>query len=421
MSNGRKNFSKDAIFNTIGNLAYLGVIWVMTLVVTWRLGFENAGYFSIAMSVANIFISLASYTMRIYYAADIQKRYRDQTYIISRYITVIISIFLCVTFSFLTGYSENQIKIIILFYIFKSEEMISDVFYGTMQRYGKLYISGVSMIVKAVISLVFFLVSIWLFKDLIIALIGIDIAGLLIFIFFDYSISRKVSYSKLCIEKMDLIAAQEVLKVCFPLFVVGLCYNVIPSLPKIVFEKLYSSEELGFYSSIATITVLISTGATCIMMPLIPQLASYYQNRNINGLKKNLKITFFCIFLLGSICIFIDKILGRWTLNIMFGEKIDAYAYNLKWVIIAALLTSIIIYFNNFFTAIQRTKYVEIASILGVIICLITVYPLCKYLYMMGLTFTLIISQLIEIIMLYIQAKRILKRMEKENECNVFK
>ena len=77
-------FSKDIIYNTIGNFVNLFCLWVITLLVARMLDYENAGVLSLAMVAANIVTSLASFSLRIYYAADIERKFSDEDYVWTR-------------------------------------------------------------------------------------------------------------------------------------------------------------------------------------------------------------------------------------------------------------------------------------------------------------------------------------------------
>ena len=100
------NYKKDILFNTVGNFAYLGALWLMSILVV-RLGnFELAGYFSLALTMSNIFISLASYTVRLFYAADIQRKYQDHQYFYMRVFTTALSFILCIAGTVVFGYSS---------------------------------------------------------------------------------------------------------------------------------------------------------------------------------------------------------------------------------------------------------------------------------------------------------------------------
>ena len=405
-----KNNIKNIFFNTVGNMAYLGAIWLISILVVKLSNFTNAGMLSVAMSTSNIYISLASYTARLYYAADIEEKYSDSQYFTFRFLTTTVSLILCIGISLFIGYSIQQFLVIVLFYIYKVEEMLSDILIGTMQRKDCLYKGGITITVKAIFSLLAFIIILLFTRNLIFALIAIDIVGGLVLILGDYRIACDLSGEVIIIDLKKYKPILNLLVICFPLFITGLCYNIIPSLPRLVFERMYTAEEMGYYSSISTITVLISTAVNCIIVPLIPTLSTYYKQKDKKKFSNLSWGTGGIIVCLGIICILLEHLFGNWILKILFGSEILPYEYIFKWVIIATILTSEIILFNAVFTSVNLQDRLMKASLVGLVICIITVLPLCRYLYMLGVTLCLIIAQTVEIIVLLAYTLNISKK-----------
>ncbi len=410
------NYKKDTILNTVGNFAYLGALWLMSVLVVRISGFDDAGYLSLAMTSANIYISLASYTVRLYYAADLDYKFSDNQYILMRVLTTGASFILCVGCTMIAGYSFKKFLVIVIFYIYKCAEMMSDILFGMLQRKGRLYYCGYSMTAKSVLSLAAFCGVLMLTKNLIVTLSVMSVIAILIFAFVDYPLAKKYADEPIKLKKEDMKPALTLCKICFSIFVVGICFNVIPSLPRLVFERLYSTEALGYYSSISTITVLISTAVNCVLVPLVPKFTTFYQENR----RKNLTLlTFGCIgiiCLIGVVCFVGSLVLGKWLLVLLFGEKIIPYVYIFKWVIVATILQSIIICFNDFFVAADRQRVLLIGSLIGIALCIALSYPLCKAQYMYGVTNALIISQSVEIVFFLILTAKLLREMPAEPE-----
>lgn len=404
------NLKKDAICNTIGNFSYLGVLWLMSVITARYGGFEKAGYFSVALTTANIYISLASYTVRLYYAADIEKKFTDKQYFIMRFLTTIVSVILCICGSVFIGYSKQQLVIIILFYIYKSLEMISDILFGALQRANKLYLSGYSLCAKSILSLICFTVAMICFDSLILALIVIDIVALLVLFVVDIRMVKHENIDVKSWRMLDVKKAISLLKICFPLFVVGLCYSLIPSIPRLCYERMFSAEEFGVYSSISTITVLISTAVNCVTIPLIPIMTEYYQTKKIEKLKKILWLNVIMVIGIGIVALVFVNFWGEWLLVFIFGDKMKGYTVVFEWIIVAVILTSLIICLNNFFTAIDRQKLLLYANVAAVVVGIILAFPMCKYYYMNGVAYDLIVSQGVEVAILGGMINHIMKK-----------
>ena len=405
------NYKKDALLNTIGNFSYLGALWFMSILVV-RIGdFEKAGYFSVALTTANIYIALASYTVRLYYAADIEEKFKDNQYILMRIVTTGMSIVLCLIGSMLVGYSQYQIVIIILFYLYKTGEMLSDILFGALQRHGKLYKSGYSLVLKSVLSLLLFAVALYFTQNLVYSMIVLDIVAVLILLFVDLPMIYKAGIKIFPLRRSDLCAAIKIMVICLPLFIVGFCYNIIPSIPRLAFERVYTSEQFGIYSSISTVTVLISTAVNCIAVPFVPKFAEYYHRNDKKSLKRITVCSILIVLLIGCIALIGAQLFGEWFLILLFGEEMQGYVSVFQWIIVATVFTSIIICMNDFFVAVGQQKFLLYGCITGAVLCAILAFPLCQKFYMNGVAYNLIISQGIEIVILLFGIRNILKKM----------
>ena len=81
IENIKINYRKDVIVNTISQLLYLLVIWIMTII-TPRIGSSaDAGIFTVALSISNICTAIATYSINFYVASDVDYQYRSKNYL----------------------------------------------------------------------------------------------------------------------------------------------------------------------------------------------------------------------------------------------------------------------------------------------------------------------------------------------------
>ena len=408
------NYRKDSLFNTIGTFAYLGALWLMS-VLSVRLGsFETVGYFSLAMTASNIYIAIASYTVRLYYAADIQKEFSDRQYFLMRGITTTISFFLCIVVSLLSGYSTYALTSVLVFYVFKIFEMMSDILYGAMQRQGKLYIAGVSMVIKSVLVLGLFILILAKSHELLYAEIAIAIGAALIFFFLDCLYCRRIGISFLPKGKVDLSAAGRLMWICFPLLIVGIFYNLIPSLPRLCFEGMYSTEEYGIFSSLSTVTVLISTAVNCVTIPFIPKMSEGFEKNDRKGFLQSILLLLGLTVVVGGTARLLSAVAGEWFLTTLFGETVRSYMHIFNLIILSTVITSIVIILNGVITAAKKQLWLLIGNLPGLLACLIFSTLFCKQYYMAGVCYVLILAQGVNMVSLSILSIIILSRI-KEN------
>lgn len=402
------NLKRDALANTIGVFSNMAFLWLASVLVVCITGYKDAGSFALALSSSNVFISIASFSTRFYYSADTMNNFSDMQYYLSRFITIFLSIIACFVTTLLMKYSITICLTILLYYLYRCVEMASDILFGTMQRYGKLYYSGYSMCLKSFGNLMLFTMVLYSTHNLNMALLIMFLFTILVFVFYDIRVSISLSKKTMVKTDKDWQKAFRLLVVCIPLFCVTLCYNFIPSIPRIVFERIYTEQELGYYASISTITVLVSTAINCIVIPIIPKLSESFHQGDQKRLKKILFTMLTMTICIGLVGCMVSVLVGESVLVFIFGEKIRQYAYLMPGMIVASTLTALISCYIDFFVAAEKLKQLMIPSITGLMICIICVIPFCEWFYMDGLVYCLLVSQGIELIILSVFLKRII-------------
>ena len=104
MKNKKLTVKESVFWNTWGSVIYLGVQWLQTILVVRLLGYEEAGIFSLAMSITNTFYAISVYGMRNFQISDIKKKYSAGNYVLSRVVTGGISLIMCSVFAIVNGY-----------------------------------------------------------------------------------------------------------------------------------------------------------------------------------------------------------------------------------------------------------------------------------------------------------------------------
>ncbi len=92
------------------------------------------------------------------------------------------------------GYDSMRAGLIISLVVFKIIEAIADPFYGIMQAHGKLYLAGMSMTIKTVASVVFFVIVDILTGNLILSSLCFVVVNALFLVFFDIPRAKKCEY-----------------------------------------------------------------------------------------------------------------------------------------------------------------------------------------------------------------------------------
>ena len=407
---------KNQALIIIGNFVYLAAQWALSIIVV-RLSdkYYLAGLLGLALTITNIFYIIACYGMRAYQVSDIQKKFSDQCYVLSRIVTVVIAMIACVGYSVIKGYDAEALGAIVVYMIYKCFEAASDVMYGIFQMndgYDKLCIS---MCVKGIGSLIVFAGMLMVGCTIIPAILGMCFVALLTFIFLDVRWAKMIISPLVIFDKSKLSEVFHLLGVSFPMVILLIAQPLLMSIPRLYFEQHFSTELLGIYSSLSSPTTVITTFVSCAMMPYVPLFAKYYIEKNKKGL---FKLTFGSVFLttcIGIVAFFIGGWIGEWGLTLLYGQSISGYVGVFQLIIIVSAFSSISMCLNALFTAIRKLIPLSAVLLMGCAICYFITPHIVDIYEMSGVAYSLMAAQVFQIVVACAMAVFFISRIHETN------
>lgn len=393
-------YASDALYNTVGNIIYFFCLWIITVLVVRLSGYEDAGILSVAMTTSNMFFVVANYGMRSFQASDITDEYSNQQYILSRYVTVGSGVIMCLIFSAISHYVGVQFYAIQTFMLFKAIEAFSDVLFGVMQRGHQMKFTGISLAAKGLLSVVGFIVGILVTGELIWALILMLVFSTLVLFLYDVPKTSLIDQKAFALASADLSRSFHLLRSCFAMFLVSVAPMILQAIPKLSFERIYSTEELGIYSSVASPTVVLSTLVSCIMIPYLPMFAKAIASEDRKGLFKLFAAFIGLVLIFGILACLATWLFGGWALSFLYGNDMYAYTRLFAWVICSVTLTNLLYCLNALFISGRKIPLLALVYICADIVCYLIAEPLIRARGIYGITDALNITQLLQCIVL---------------------
>lgn len=379
----------NIIWNSFGSSSYLFFQWLISILAARILGFEDAGVLSLAMTVTNIFTCIALFGMRNFQVSDLDEKYSNTTYIKSRIITSIIAIIACLIFIMTQSYTTEQIISIIIYMIFRVSESFADVLHGIEQKAWRMDIIGKSFMLRGItmflIAILFMIVT----KNIVLAILGITIVTSIDILLYD-AIKVKHIVGKTAVTNQSDI--HKLLKQCLPLAVCLVMTTALASIPRLFLERIYGSEILGIYASIASPTIIIQVLASFIFTPFISLFAEYlkYQDRS-KFIKLFIKMISI-IVLISIIAIVGSILLGDYIFMLLLGKDIMPYMYLLLPIVLCTIFTALSWFFCMILTVYRNSKALIIGNIIGFIVNISTSSFLIRSFYINGTSYSLLIS-----------------------------
>lgn len=389
------NVRKNMIFNTCGSLVYYVCQWLTTILIVRISGYEDAGILSIAMSVTAAPAIVGLFNVRSYQVSDVHGTFSEKAYIRSRTITNLLSFVVCVIMVISNGYSGQKALVIFLYMIYKISEGYADVYYGIEQKNGRLDITGTSLAIRGVGTLLLFVVGYTLSKSLVVSIIGMIVVSFTIIFVVDYSVCKKMMFDNR-VGKFSEVKG--VIVTCFPLAVVAFLNNLSINIPKIYLESQFGEKVMGIFSSVASPTVVIQLAATTIFAPLIPILSELYWGEKKKELIESLLQFVKLIVVLSVICLIGAKLLGRWGLVLLFTETILPYVDLFVPIVCISILIALNACMFSICTLLRVMKAQYIIGIVGVLASILFSLLFVKHFVMYGVVYALIGTLLSQIL-----------------------
>lgn len=395
MQEKKLSIKESVLWNTWGSVLYLGTQWLLTVLVTRLLGYDDAGIFSLAMSVANIFYALSIYGMKNFQISDLKSKYTPGNYVVSRMVTGAAALLLCVGFALVNGYEREQTLCIILYMLFKLSESFFDVFLGFYQKNWRMDFMGKSMTLRAILMLVTFPVVMCLTKSLLWSVVAMAIAVYGVILFYDRRNAMMLEHIDIT---PDMKNVSRLLRECAPLAVYLILSTCIGSIPRYFLEMFQGNEQLGIYASVAMPTLIVQMAATYIFNPMITVFSESLNDKEKPRFMKTLKQCFVALLCISVIGVIGGKLLGRLGLFILYGESILPYEYLLLPIIICTVTTACAWLMYDILTIFRNFKALLIGNGLSVAISVIMSLILIPKYGMQGTTFALMIGNISGII-----------------------
>ena len=142
-------------------------------------------------------------------------------------------------------------------------------------------------------------------------------------------------------DPADSGAVKTLMLTLLPLVVVAVTNNLSISFPKYFLERFYGEEALGYYSTVATPSMIVQVGASTIFIPLITPLADRLKENDRRGFVGILKRVSAVFAILSALAVAASALLGEWFLLLIFGEEIGPYTYLFVPIILTTMLISV--------------------------------------------------------------------------------
>ena len=327
---------KKVFWNTLGT-GFNAFLSLFFFIIAIRVnGLDEAGIFTFSFSMACLLYIVGTYSGRIYQVTDITDL-TDNDYITTRIITCLLMIVLSILFVIFNRYNIHKSAIFIALTLYKAIEAFSDVLYGIMQKNEKIDKVGKSYFIKSLVSVLVFLIVDFITKNIFISCISIIIATVLLTIFYDTNIVKKLIEIK---NKVDKNNIKRLLKSGFVVFIITFISVFVVNIPKYAIDRNLSDNIQAIFGIIMMPATVISLFSQFVIHPILTNITKLCEEKNYNELRKLMHKIMVIILAIGLACSLIAYIIGIPVLELIYNVNLKNYRFDLVIILFAATVSA---------------------------------------------------------------------------------
>lgn len=390
-----KNKINSFFWNAIGNTLNSFLSLFLLIIVTQINGINTSGKFSFVFSVTLVFQAISNYGSRNYQISDYKKEFSFNEYFVSRIYSSLLAVILLVIYCIISKFDLIILYLFIFFIILRIIESFSEVMYGEFQVNDRLDLVGKSLCLKSVFILIVFTILELIFKNILIAVIGMVLVALSVFLFYD--LNKIKGYKKLKYE-FNYNVYQSGKYIFLSNFLSVFFLNI----PRFISNYTLSSVEIGYLGILIMIPTIMLLVCQFIIQPNYLIIVNLYKEKKLIQYKKIVKKNVLFLLICGSLAIIVAMIFGSYVLEKLYGLSFEGYIMSFIILIVSGTFNGIIVILSNLLTIARKTKIQLYIYIMISILNMFLSYFLSKAYSLYGIFFALVISIFIQLLCLTI-------------------
>lgn len=391
-NNTRKNFVWNAIGLTLNALNSLFFL----IVVRFINGLDVAGIFTYAFAIGVFYYTFAIYFNRPYQVSDAKNRFSFNDYFTCRIVTSIIGLAGIVLFNLINQLDVFQFTVILSLCLFRTSEAISDCLYGAIQKKNKLYQTGVSLSLKAIIGLAAFTIVDYLTNSLILAIFTLIIVNIIILFLYDLK-----KYSKLYKSKPKLSSANlsAILRSTLHIVIFSTLAIYLSNCQKYILPYFATDDVQAIFGILIMPATVLALVGSYLINPFIGTFTDYHITKNYLNFIKNTKKLFYLMLTLGAASLIICYFIGIPILETIFQLDLSTYHSTFLLIILGSIFYAITLIFSSLLTILgenRRQTYIYFAA---AVIATIIALALIPTFSIDGAVYSFLVSSLVLVVL----------------------
>jgi O-antigen/teichoic acid export membrane protein len=249
---------KRGFFHVLsGNILYFGCQWGVVMALAKLGSPEQLGEYALGMAVSAPILLFANLQLRALIASDVNDQFTFGQYLTFRLCSLAVAL-VVLGVAACAGSPWRRAAVIIMVGFAQAVDYTAEVYYGWMQKHGRLDRMSRSLAIKGPLALGALCAVMYVTRSLLWAVLGLVAGRLAVLLLWDSRLSFAGGKSPLARLDGDWRDMLRLVRLSLPLGIISMLGGLNSGIPRYFVEAYRGSAELGIFSAIAS---LLSTGS----------------------------------------------------------------------------------------------------------------------------------------------------------------
>ena len=345
---------KGAIWNTLGSTMNGANSFIMLALVS-RVGtVEQAGYFSIAFTTAQILYIVGLFGVNTYQMTDYGEKYRFLDYAKVKAFSCFLMLVGCVLAALTMHFTGEKAVYLFSLTILMLLNTIGELYQSLFFQKKRLDLSGSALFWRTFWSLIAFCVTLIVWRNVFFAVVVQIVVNLITTLY--YALSVASAFIPRPTPPMQYSSVSLALE-CLPLFLSMFMVNLIMNASKYGIEFLMDDSAQGYYSMIFMPAQVINLCSQFIFKPLLSKYAELFADHKDRDAVLLLLRQVAFVMGFTFICCAGTALLGPQVLGLLYGKDLSAFRLPLVLVVFGGGIFACCQLFYYIFVILRRQKW----------------------------------------------------------------
>ena len=403
---------RDYLWNTLGTAVWGMAFPLLTIVSTQLVGAEEAGKFSIAFVTGTLIMIACNYGVRNFQVSDIDEKTSFASYQLNRWLCGALALACGLVYSSARGYDAQMATIGLGVYPYKVIDGVADVYEGRLQQADKLYLAGMSQMLRSAGVIAVFSMALFLTRSMPIAAMAMGIAAIasLVLVTAPLALLETEKSRRVSLREVGHLFIQ-----CAPLFGALFLFNLIESMPKFVMEGTLAYKYQLYFNALffPAQAILLSIGF--IYKPQLLRLSSIWANpRKRRRFDLIIVAVMALIVVITSVCAAFMAGPGIPLMSFMYGLNFERYRTLALLMVVAGGVTAAIDFLYAIITVLRHAGDVTKIYLICFAVSVVLPVILINLLGLMGAVVSYLAIMALLLVLLIIEYAHIRQRIERD-------